>query len=177
MDLPENRKDITNINTNYRKGLAEQLNNMISNISDEELKNMDDETRTEISTITEQKEYFWIRIFLKEEDDKLENGDEMKIKYVPTNEELEMSFGSYEKKGMNRNFDDEVTNYTNETDNKILCCMIDVDRVNKHSEDIPNLRTFFRNSRYYENNLFHKKDIKIVCEDKELEFEYASISF
>ena len=175
MELPGQRKDL--LNTNYRSGLVEQLNGMLNNISEEQIAEMSDDNVTEIKTISEQKQYFWIRIYLKEEDTELEQGDEIKIKYLPTNEELEMLFGGYEKEGMNRDFDDEVSNYTNKSDKTILCCMIDVERVNKNSEDIPLLRTFFKNSRYYENNIFLKKEIKVVCEGKDLDFEYSSIKF
>lgn len=156
----------------YQSSLVKELQEIIKESNPEEWK---DSPYIKMNQVEKQKEYFWIRIYLEEEDDLLKVGDQITMTHVPTNEQIEMIFGAYEKEGLNRDFDDEVVNYVSESDKKILCCMIDVERVNKDSEDIPTLRTFFRISRFYQENLFLKSDLTITKDDHS--YKYTSISF
>ena len=174
MDTFPSRQSIQDDNnkTDYRKSLLEQLENSIANTDP---KNWTDEPDVKIIQTEKQKVYVWIRIYLNEEDDILKSGDILTMTHVPTNEEVEIIFGSYEKEGLNKNNDDEVINYISKNDKKILCCMIDSERINKDSDDIPTLRTFFRNSRYYTENIYMKSDIQISKGDKK--YIYNSISF
>lgn len=171
MDGFPERSNIIN-GSNYRENLLSQLKDSLENADPN---SWEDTRRIEINEVEKQKEFFWIRIYLKEEDTDLEKGDPMTISYKPTNESLEMVFGSYEKEGLNRDHDDEVINYVDKDNKKILCCMIDLNRINKESDDIPTIRTFFRNSRYYQEELYYKSDIIISSKDKE--YEYSSIAF
>lgn len=156
----------------YQVGIVEQLNGFLNNSDPTKWV---DEPDIKIKQIEEQKEFFWIRIYLNDEDSKLEKGETLTMTHTPTNEKIEMIFGAYEKEGLNRDNGDSVIGYVSDDDKKILCCMVDISRVNKNSDDIPTLRTFFRNSRYYTENLFLKTDIKI--ESKSDKYEYSSISF
>ena len=135
---------------------------------------LSDERKTEVNIIENQLEFFWIRIYLSEEDDRFEPGDEITLELKPKNESLKITFGSYEKKGLYKDFDESVINYESEDDKKVLCCMVDYNKINKNSEDIPNLRTFFKSSRYYQENLFLKKDFLVIHKGKNI--EYTSLS-
>lgn len=162
--------DITD--TNYRNILLGQLNNSLNNINSSQWK---DEPNVKIREIEKQKEFFWIRVYLKDDDTVLKVGDIISISYRPTNEKMDMIFGGYEKEGLNKNHNDQVINYVSESDRSILICLVDLNRVNKDSEDIPTIRTFFRNSRHYAEDIFYKNDIVISTKDKE--YEYRSIDF
>lgn len=176
MDFPKRNelKDSiqTTNNDDYQVGLVDQLNSFLT---DSDPSKWVDEPDVKIKQLLEQKEFFWVRLYLNEEDSKLEKGDKIIMTHTPTNEKIDMIFGSYEKEGLNRDNGDSVIGYVSDDDKKILCCMVDVARVNKNSEDIPTLRTFFRNSRYYTENLFLKTDIIIESESEK--YEYSSISF
>lgn len=158
--------------SDYRSSILSQLEKALSNNDPRQWKDEPDIKKVEIE---KQKEYFWTRIYLKEEDQYLKQGDVITMTYVPTNEKIEMIFGSYEKEGLNKDYNEQVINYVSDDNKSILCCMIDLDRLNKDSEDIPTLRTFFRNSRYYQENLFLKDEILIEFGD--IKYEYSSLSF
>lgn len=170
-EIKERLKNNTldNSNINYREDLLSKLQVAVS--STDEWK----DEPNKIIQVEKQKVFFWIRIYLNEEDSKLKTGDEICMTYTPTNEKINLIFGAYEKEGLSRDHDDEVINYVTTDDKKILCCMVDTERVNKDSEDIPTLRTFFRNSKYYTENLFLKTDLTITFDDTQ--YEYYSISF
>jgi len=173
MSIFPDRKDLGKIQeVGYQSDLVEQLHDAVKNI---DYDNLNDEPNLKINEVEKSKTFVWTRVYLKEDKENIKKGDKVFLKYIPTNEEIEMIFGAYEKLGLNKNFDDEVTNYISDDDKKILCCMIDQNRLNNDSDDIPNLRTFFRNSRYYEENLFFKRDLEVWVNGEQL--EYASISF
>jgi hypothetical protein len=113
-------------------------------------------------------------VYLKKEDETFEPGDEIILNLKPKNETLKVVFGSYEKKGLYKDFDKQVVNYQTEEDKKVLCCMVDYEKINKDSEDIPNLRTFFKSSKYYQENLFLKEDFTITHKGRNI--EYTSLS-
>jgi hypothetical protein len=178
MDFPDRseiKKRFEKVSVETSDYQTDLLNKLQGIVEKADVEKWGDVPDIKIQQTEKQKEYFWIRIYLKEEDDKLNKGDIVTLTHTPTNEKIDMIFGAYEKEGLNRDYTDEVINYSTKDDKKILCCMIDLDRVNKESDDIPKLRTFFRNSRYYEENLFFKTDIKVESGDKE--YEYSSISF
>lgn len=164
--------DTNDTSDNYQLNLLNQLRTSVASIS---TWTMTDEPDIQIKEIEKQKEFFWIRIYLSEDDTRLKMGDIVHIEYKPTNEKLEMIFGGYEKVGLTKNYDEEVINYVNDDDKKILCCMIDLHRVNVESEDIPTIRTLFRNSRHYIEELYFKRDIVISFNGHE--YDYTSIGF
>jgi len=173
MNTFPNRKDLSeNQAIGYQEGLLQELEKAVAH---QDIDTWGEEADVKINEVEKAKVFIWTRVYLKEERDNIKRGQIIKLKYVPTNEEIEMVFGAYEKEGLNKDFDDEVTNYISKDDKKILCCMIDQNRINKDSIDIPNLRTFFRSSRYYEENLFFKRDLEVWLGKEQL--EYASISF
>ena len=156
---------------NYLESLTEQLAKSVENL---DLDNVSNFGYNKVEQVEEQVEYAWIRIYLYEEDNELKSGDVVKITYMG-NEVVESIFGAYEKEGLTKDHDDEVINYVSGDDHKILCCMVDIGAINRKSDHIPNLRTFFRSSWHYQENLFFKDDLIITSGDRE--YKYHSISF
>lgn len=153
----------------YKDSILEDLKNLESSVGIDS-----DKRDTKVVIKNKQREFFWIRVYLKKEDEAFEPGDEIILNLKPKNETLKVVFGSYEKKGLYRDFDKEVVSYQTEEDKKVLCCMVDYEKINKDSEDIPNLRTFFKSSKYYQENLFLKEDFIITHKGRNI--EYTSLS-
>jgi hypothetical protein len=176
MSVFPDRKQIKNKlkSMDYKEEINERILDIVSNIEISDA--WDDEPSIKKNILERQKEYFWIRVYLTEDDQLLEKGDKLNITHVPSNEKIEMIFGTYEKEGLNKDHNEQVINYVQKDNKSILCCMIDLEKVNKESNDIPTLRTFFRNSRYYTENIYKKSDV-IVSSDKKDNYEYSSIGF
>lgn len=125
--------------------------------------------------VEEQKVYFWIRIYLKDEIEISPNTD-VTFTYLPDNESLVAKFICYAKKGHEKDKQQDVVNYNPEDDKRILCLMVDADRIDKKSEDIPFIRTLFRISRWYTPQILRLSEFKIT-DSSEREFEFYDIDF
>jgi hypothetical protein len=95
----------------YKEQLLEQLRT----IDSDELKS-DFELIASSAVIEEQKIYFWIRLYLSEEDPNIQIGDEITIEWTPSGEKLDTKFIVYGKSGLERDHEGEVTNYNPEDD-------------------------------------------------------------
>lgn len=125
--------------------------------------------------VEEQKVYFWIRVYLKE-DTEIEPGTDITITYTPNEESLVAKFICYAKKGHEKDKQQDVVNYNSEDDKRILCLMVDADRIDKKSEDIPFIRTLFRISRWYQPQILRLSEFKIT-DSSEIELEFYDIDF
>jgi len=125
--------------------------------------------------IEEQKVYFWIRVYLKEEMDVQPNTD-ITITYQPTEEFLVAKFICYAKKGHEKDRQQDVVNYNPEDDKRILCLMVDAERIDKKSEDIPFIRSLFKISRWYSPQILRLSEFKIT-DTTDREFEFYEIDF
>jgi hypothetical protein len=108
-----------------------------------------------------QKVYFWIRVYLKEEIEMTPDTD-VSIVWNETGEKLTTKFICYSKKGLDKDLDEQVTNYNPEDDKKVLCLMIDEDRININNKDIPFLKTLFKIGRFYEKQVWRKVDMSLI---------------
>lgn len=169
MDNPfVDRKEL--VNKTYRDSLVEQLKDL--DISKSNFENMDFKPRSEIKE--KQKTYFWIRVYLHDEIE-ITPDTEVTITYTGSGEKLETKFVCFGKKGHNNNLHDDVINYDPEDDRKCLCLMIDSDRINKESEDIPFIRTLFRIGRYYSPQILRHSELMLSKGDVVL--NYYDIDF
>lgn len=170
------------VKTDYR----EQLLESIRKIDTEGLTDEIDEVSIS-KVIEEQKVYFWIRLYLKEEDLNLEIGDDIVITYDPLaslgkelvsnyKEELVTKFVCYGKKGLDRDHNDELINYSNEDDNKILCLMID-ERIVNFGEGIPFIRTLFKTGRHYEYQLVRRDELLFINKRNGIILDYYDCDF
>jgi len=158
-------------NNDYRGGLLGDLEKALENV---DIRNLKYDNDIKVNQVEKQIEYAWIRVYLYEEYEGLVASDKITIEYVPSNEKLSLPFGSYEKKGLHKDHND-VTNYIKDDDKTALCVMLDLGKINNDSEDIPIIRSLFRSSRHYKEELYFKKDI--IIKHNDIELAYSSISF
>jgi hypothetical protein len=129
-----------------------------------------------IKIIDEQKTYFWIRLYISEESPNIEIGDDIIIKWDPSGEELVTKFICYGKKGLERDYNDQVVNYSTEDDYKILCLMVD-ERVINFSEDIPFIRTLFKTGHHYEYQLVKREELLFINQKNGIILDYYDCDF
>jgi hypothetical protein len=136
--------------------------------------NVDDEVNSVV--IEEQKVYFWIRVYLKEEDQNIQIGDDISIRWTPSGEELLTKFAAWGKKGLERDHLDQVTNYNPEDDKKVLCLMIDTKMVN-FNDDIPFIRTLFKTGNHYEYQLVRRDELLFINTKNDIIVDYFDVDF
>lgn len=154
----------------YKERLIESIKKLDTN-------GITDDIQNPISkTIEEQKIYFWIRLYLKDELSDLSPGDDIIIKWTPSGEELTTKFICFGKEGLQRDQDDQVVNWNPEDDKKILCLMVD-ERVVNLSEEIPFIRTLFKTGRHYEYQLVRREELIFINSRNNHQIEYIDCDF
>jgi hypothetical protein len=157
--------------SSYLDGLLEQIKTIdTSELSDD----VSDDTISKV--IEEQRIYFWIRLYLNEEDPNVEIGDDVTIQWTPTGEELKTKFAAYAKAGLERNHEDEVTNYNPDDDKRVLCLMIDTKMVNSN-DDIPFIRTLFKTGYHYEYQLVKRNELIFTNDKNGVLLDYYDCDF
>lgn len=126
--------------------------------------------------IEEQKIYFWIRLYLSEEDQNIQIGDDIVITYNPSGEELVTKFICYGKSGLERDHNGEVINYNPDDDKKVLCLMVDENVIN-YSEEIPFIRTLFKTGRHYEYQLMRRDELLFINKRNGFILDYYDCDF
>ena len=159
------------IKSDYKEQLLEAIKSLdTEGLSDE----MEIVSTSKI--IEEQKIYFWIRLYLSEEDLNIQVGDDIAISYEPSGEELVTKFICYGKSGLERDHNDEVINYNPEDDKKILCLMVDENHVN-YSQEIPFIRTLFKTGRHYEYQLMRRDELIFINKRNGIILDYFDCDF
>jgi len=123
----------------------------------------------------ESKIYSWSRVYLTEEFDGLVSGDVITITYVPTGEKLNLTFATYNKKGLVKD-NESVVGYNPDDDKKVICLMVDINEVNTDNS-IPFLRTLFKSGRWYQHQLLKRTDLTFECLEKNMVLDYYSVDF
>ena len=141
-------------------GRYDNLVEKIKTINTEEVKDWYSNMGSDMKVIEEQKIYIWIRLFLKEESN-VEIGDNIFMTYTPSGEKLETKFICYGKTDMGKDHDDEIINYNPDDDKKVLCLMVDQEKINKGT-DIPFIRTLFKISIHYQYQLLKRDELIFV---------------
>lgn len=155
---------------NYLEKIVEEIKNI-------ETDSLSDEKQdVKVDIVEEQKTYYWIRVFLKDEDPNIEIGDDIKFTYEPSGESLTTKFICYNKKGLDKDIVDQIKNYNPEDDKKTLCLMVDENQVNS-SQDIPFIRTLFGFSKYYQEQVYRRSDLVLSVENKNIILDYFDITF
>ena len=150
----------------------------------EQVKNIDTSTIDDskyqegslFKVIEPQRVYIWIRVYLKEELSDINIGDDFEIKYLTSGESIMTKFICYSKKNLNKNVDDDIINYQQEDDNKILCLMVD-EEVIKKSNDIPFIRTLFKTSPYFELQVIRREELVFTNQRTNQQIEYVDVDF
>jgi hypothetical protein len=130
-----------------------------------------------VSKVTEeQRVYFWIRLYLKEDNINAQIGDDISINWKLSGEKLVTKFICYGKTGLNKDYQDEMTNYNPEDDKKCLCLMIDSKMVN-FNNDIPFIRTLFKTGYHYEYQLVRREDLQFIIDSNGMILDYFECDF
>jgi hypothetical protein len=169
MDVFPNRSQL--VKSSYLNNIIEQVKSV--DLEKVDYGNVDFKPRSEITE--KQKVYFWIRVYLNNEIDISVNTD-VTIKYCESGELLVTKFICYAKQGLNKNMDENVINYNPDDDKKILCLMIDSDRIDSDSDDIPFLRTLFRISKYFTPQILRNSDL-LISDSNSNKLDFYDIDF
>jgi hypothetical protein len=141
-------------------GRYDNLVSQIKSIEVEQIKDWNSNTDPAMKIVEEQKVYIWIRLFLKEESD-VQPGDDIMMTYAPSGEQLETKFICYGKTDMGKDYNGEIINYNPEDDKKILCLMVDQEKINKGT-NIPFLRTLFKSGIHYQYQLVRRNELLFI---------------
>lgn len=155
----------------YREQLLEKIRQIDSEGLSDEI-----EIVSSSKVIEEQKIYFWIRLYLSEEDNNIQIGDDIVIHYTPSGEELITKFVCYGKSGLQKDHNGEVINYNPDDDKRILCLMID-ERVVNFSDEIPFIRTLFKTGYHYEYQLVKRSELIYVNKRNGVILDYYDCDF
>ena len=163
---------MSNLSTmSYLDSIVEQIKTIdTTDLSD----NVSDDAVQKI--VEEQKTYFWIRLFIKDEQPNIEIGDDVIINYTPSGEKLTTKFICYGKQGLDKDNGELVTHYNTEDDKKVLCLMIDEKIVN-YSEEITFIRTLFRTGRHFEYQLVKRDELQFIIDKNNIILDYYDTSF
>ena len=93
------------------EAIYESLKNQLGTIDLDKIEFSDNDSSPSSKVVEQQKVYFWIRLYLRDECKELESGDDIAIKYVPKNENISVKFVYYAKKGLDKDNGDNVVNY------------------------------------------------------------------
>jgi hypothetical protein len=130
-----------------------------------------------VSKVTEeQKVYFWIRLYLKDDNINAEIGDDISINWKLSGEKLITKFICYCKTCLSKDHQYEMTNYNPEYDKKCLCLMIDSKMVN-FNNDIPFIRTLFKTGYHYEYQLVKREDLQFIIDKNGMILDYFECDF
>jgi len=143
-------------------GRYDNLVEQIKTINTEVVKDWDKNADPSSKVIEEQRVYIWIRLYLKKESD-VEVGDDVIMTYTPSGEKLETKFICYDKTSLSKDHDDleKIVNFNPEDDKKVLCLMVDQDKINKGT-DIPFIRTLFKVSIHYQYQLVRRSELLFI---------------
>lgn len=171
--------NIDNNNFPERKSLKRSLLGEIQSLDTDnyDYTKMSDDDYAAISKVAEkQKTYFYIRIYLNDENGNIKPNDNVIINYMPENEKLTTKFIAYGKLGKDKDSGDDLSNYVAEDNKKVLCLMIDTDKINYESEDIKFIRSLFRQSRYFQYQMFRTDEFEVTLDGGDV-LNYYDIDF
>ena len=118
--------------------------------------------------IQKQRVYIWIRLYLKNEIE-IKPETLVQIEYNGQ-EKLDTHFMFFGKKGLERDKDGQIVNFDPEDDTKVLCLMVDVEKIDKDNENIPFMKTLFKLGKFYEPQIIKKSDFNFKVGETNLDF-------
>jgi len=169
VDFPD-RKSIVKSDT-HLKNIVEEAKKI--DVNKVNFEGEDFQPQTKI--IQKQKVYFWIRLYLKDEID-IKPETKVSLIYLDGKEQLDTYFMYFGKKGLERDKDGQIVNFNPEDDKRILCLLVDSDRINNNNEDIPYIKTLSPLSKHYKPQYFKKFDFSILLND-ETPLDFFDIEF
>jgi hypothetical protein len=173
------RKEI--LEKSKKENLAQYQESIVTQIKSVDVEKIDFskgdfKPRTKIAE--KQKVFLWIRLFLSNECLNINPDDTVKIKFVTSGESLDTKFICYSKKGADKDDpNSSVANYNTEDDKKVLCLMVDSDKINYDNADIPFIKTLFKTSRFYQFQLLKREDLQFINVSNNQVLEYYDVTF
>lgn len=130
----------------------------------------------QIKIISNTKIYIWSRLYLKQENNDLEIGDEIILKWIPGDEKLTTKFMYWGRKNSIRDSDEDIdiTN-TSEEDRSVATLMIN--EGDFANENLKFIRSLFKTSKYYEFQLFKKEELIFINKRTGQNIEYIQCDF
>jgi len=175
--FPDRKQVIQNDKKEKVSNYQDTLLNEIRSVDVEKVDFSKSDFKPRSKIVEKQRVFFWIRLYLKDENHKVKPDDTISIKYLPSGEQLDTKFICYAKTGLNKDNSGEIVNYDSEDDKKVLCLMVDTDRINENSDDIPFIRTLFKTSGYYEYQLLRREELIFINASNNEVFEYFDVNF
>jgi hypothetical protein len=142
-------------------------------VSNVDFEKVDFDLKVEVKE--KQRVFFWVRVYLKEEME-IDPYTDVFIKWLPTGEVLETKFICFSKKGVDKDLNEEIVNYVTDDDKRVLCLMVDEDRININNVDIPFIKSLFKIGRYYQYQVFKNSDV-LLSDGNGNELNYFDIDF
>jgi len=152
------------------------LNQQIKELNTQEI----DFTQLTDQVQVEEKEkamvYLWIRLYLKEETRDTKNGDQITIQWQ--NEKVPTTFIGFNKKGLVQDHDG-IVNADLEEDLTGLILMIDERLIKDPLKSLnqPFIRTLFKESPYFEYQVYRREELTFVNTRTGESYEYIEASF
>ena len=175
--FPSRKEILENKKSQSLPGYQQSIVDEIKTIDVEKIDFSNGDFKPRAKIVEKQKVFFWIRLYLNEENEKVNPNDDIVIEYLPSGEKLEVKFICYAKKGLDKDNKDEIVNYNTEDNKKVLCLMIDSDKINKDSEDIPFIRTLFKIGIHYEYQLLKRDELIFKNLNNGEVYEYYDVEF
>lgn len=164
--------------SNRYSNIIEQLTQQIKEIDtkDIDFSKVGDDNDLQFKETEKSMVYLWIRLYLKDEVSDLTNGDKLIIKWG--NESVTTTFIGFNKKGLIQD-NDGIINADLEDDRTGLILMIDEKLVKDPilSASQPFIRTLFKESPYYEYQVYRREDLKFINDKTGISLEYIDASF
>ncbi|NBP56486.1 hypothetical protein EBU71_08135 [bacterium] len=126
--------------------------------------------------VEKQKEYFWVRVYLGTEFE-MNQEDTVVMKDLLYDEELSTKFMFWGKKYQKNLQGENITQYDSEEDKRCAILMIDSQRVNLKSDDIPYIRTLFPLSRWFRPNYIKMNDLEFLHKRSGEKLDHYRIDF
>lgn len=155
----------------YKDKLVEQVKTL--DIEKVDFEASDFKPRQKI--VEKQRVFRWSRLFVKDEVKDLMVNDTIKILHTVTGEELESSFICFAKKNLEKDSDGNIVAFTGEEDKKVLCLMIDIEKL--ENEKVKFIRTLFQNTRWYEYQLLRRNELLFINSRTGEQLEYFDVTF
>ena len=156
--------------------IYDQIVEQIKNIDTVDLSDEVDQSPA-IEEIEKQKIYIWIRLYLKSEVKDLQEGDDFLINWSLSGESLSTKFICFGKKHSFKDSDGEnEISMATDDDPLCLCLMVD-EEIIKKSEDIPFIRSLFKVSDHYQEQVYHRDELTFTNTRTSKKVEYTFCDF
>lgn len=169
--FPSRKEILEKKQNNYLDRLVDEAKSI--NLEKVDFDKADFKPRAKI--IEKQKIFRWTRLFVKEQVIDLKVNDEIQIKHIPTGELLETIFICFAKKNLEKDSDGNIIAFDGEEDKKILCLMIDMEKL--ESDSIKFIRSLFQNTKWYEFQLLKRDELLFINKRTGENIEYFDVTF